>query len=221
MNWGCNNRSLMSICLATGLIAPLVLIGADRQSSKGSDSSRSSGSTRSGSSSSTNEHQFQIVVTRNIFNPDRGYRPPPKPKSDPRPPAPPKADRLALTGALVTANGNYGFFDGTKSEFRRVARANSEIAGLKIVEITSKHASLRDGTNTYVLKVGSEMEKPVDSPWKLSEGRSSFSSGGSLSSSSGVATSSTGSSTSGAGSAADERRAALLKALLERKKSGK
>ncbi len=195
--------------------AAVVAVPTEDRTAVGSKSAEVSSSTRSG------RKNYEVVVTRNIFNPDRGRRPPPpKTIKVERRPEPPKAERLVLTGTLVAENGNYGFFDGTKSDYRKVVRANSEIGGLKVIEITSKHASMQDGTNVFELKVGSEMAKQPDAPWKLSEGRSGFSSGGSLSS----AGSGSSATQSSSGGAADEKSPAL-KALLEklriRKESGK
>jgi hypothetical protein len=166
---------------------------------------------------------FKVVVTRNIFNPNRGYKaPPPKKREAPRP-APPRADELTLTGVLTSKSGSYGFFDGTSAEFRRVAKLNQKIAEFTVMKITTSGVKLQQGTNTFDLALREKLLRTGSDPWKKGEGRSTLSSSGSTmgsSSSSTTSSSSTASQPSSAGAASSEddgRRKRLLELMKKRR----
>lgn len=193
----------------------LILSWPTAAASRGGSSNRSSAGGSSGNLVESDPRKaFEVVVVRNIFNPNRGYKPPP-PKEERRDPPPPPTEKLALTGTLISEAGHYGFFDGSKSDYRMVAKLQQEIGGLKLAEVTTTHVRLQSGTNEFQLPIGSEMSRTGTNAWVLAGVRTSSSgeSPASTSTSDGGTTSDSSASSS---SAAD--RSAKLKELLARRK---
>lgn len=127
---------------------------------------------------------FQIVSERNIFNPHRskrsGDRPPPRPEPEKRV----KMDRFALLGTMSYEKGRYAFFDGSSSDFRKVAKPEDLIAGFKITEIAPTCVKLQLTNGTLLeLCVGMQMKRSEDADWQLA-GRADGSNGSSSSGSS-------------------------------------
>ncbi|MFT4689662.1 MAG: hypothetical protein ACI9OD_001872 [Limisphaerales bacterium] len=166
---------------------------------------------------------FKVVVTRNIFNPNRGYKtPPPKKREAPRP-VPTRTDELTLTGVLTANSGSYGFFDGSSQEFRRVAKLNQKIAEFTVMKITTSGVELQNGTNTFDLALREKLLRTGSEPWKKGIGKSTLKSSGSVmgsSSSTSTSSSSTDSKPSTAGAPSsedDERRKRLLELMKKRR----
>src|SRR5262245_5625183 len=67
---------------------------------------------------------FKIVTDRNIFNPHRYARS--SRVRETRPTA--KSDSFALVGTMSYERGTFAFFDGSKSEFRKVVKPAEAIA---------------------------------------------------------------------------------------------
>ncbi len=162
---------------------------------------------------------FKVVVTRNIFNPNRGYKPPPPKKEKPRQPAPPRKDEFTLTGVMTAPTNSYAFFDGTDRSYRRVARVNEEIEEFKVLKISTDGVELKWGTNTVKLAPRERLTKTGDEPWKKGEGRSNLKNSGSLSSTSSSSSSSDSSGKESEASSEDaERKKRLLEILKARRK---
>lgn len=166
---------------------------------------------------------FKVVVTRNIFNPNRGYKtPPPKKREAPRP-VPPRTDELTLTGVLTANSGSYGFFDGSSQEFRRVAKLKQKIAEFTVMKITTSGVELQNGTNTFDLALREKLLRTGSEPWKKGVGKSTLKSSGSVISSpaSSTTSSTSTSSSTGAASSADGDRMKRLAELLKARRAGK
>ena len=127
---------------------------------------------------------FKVVAERNIFNPHRskrsGDRPPPRTEPEKRV----KMDRFALLGTMSYEKGRYAFFDGSSSDFRKVARPEDSIAGFKITEVAPTCVKLMLTNGTLIeLCVGMQMKRSEDADWQLA-GRADGSNGSSSSGSS-------------------------------------
>lgn len=127
---------------------------------------------------------FKIVAERNIFNPHRskraGDRPPPRTEPEKRV----KMDRFALLGTMSYEKGRYAFFDGSSSDFRKVAKPEDSIAGFKITEVAPTCVKLMLTNGTLLeLCVGMQMKRSDDADWQLA-GRADESNGSSSSGSS-------------------------------------
>ena len=122
---------------------------------------------------------FKIVAERNIFNPHRskraGARPPPRTEPEKRV----KMDRFALLGTMSYEKGRYAFFDGSSSDFRKVAKPEDSIAGFKITEVAPTCVKLMLTNGTLLeLCVGMQMKRSDDADWQLA-GRADESNGSS------------------------------------------
>ena len=133
---------------------------------------------------------FKIVAERNIFNPHRskrsGDRPPPRTEPEKRV----KMDRFALLGTMSYEKGRYAFFDGSSSDFRKVAKPEDSIAGFKITEVAPTCVKLQLTNGTLLeLCVGMQMKRSEDADWQLAgkaDGSDSAGSGSGSKSSSGT-----------------------------------
>jgi hypothetical protein len=145
---------------------------------------------------------FRLITERNIFDPNRMPHTP----SGPRP-APKVVESFALVGTMSYGKGDFAFFDGTSSEYKKVLKASDSIAGYRIVAIEPDSVRLARDTNQMVLAVGNQMRRQEGGPWvqAAGTGESAASSGGASNSAS--AGSSSGSSTSD-----------ILKRLMERRR---
>ena len=75
-----------------------------------------------------------------------------------------------MIGTLSYEKGNFAFFEGSSSEYRKVLSPADTIAGYKIAEITADHVKL-EGTNGQAIElpVGKEMKKADEEPWRLDD----------------------------------------------------
>jgi len=76
-------------------------------------------------------------------------------------------DAFSLVGTMSYAKGDFAFFKGTNSEYRRVVRPEGAIAGYKVTEITPQSVKLESGGQTVEMKVGTEMRRNDDGGWQL------------------------------------------------------
>ncbi len=107
-----------------------------------------------------------------------------------------RVDNVALVGTMSYEKGPFAFFDGSSSSYRKVAKILDEVAGFKVLEVHTGHVKLQSGTNMFELRVGMQLRREEQGPWKVTErdlpreenrfasGSSSFSRTGSGSSSS-------------------------------------
>jgi hypothetical protein len=151
----------------------------------------------SNADSRPNLNSFQVIDVNNIFNP---YREPPRPRE-------PNVVRVrisyfTLNGAMSYNDRAYAFFEGTGVYRGRVFTPSDTINGYKIVDITNNSVKLAAASNQFItLKVGMQMRKEDNGPWKLVA--TSMPASDSGFSDSGSADSSAQSSDSGAGTGAD------------------
>jgi len=106
---------------------------------------------------------FNIISRRNIFDPNRRGIPAWHPATPSRNP-----DIFSLVGTMSYAKGKFAFFDGTKSDYKKVLEPGSTIAGYTIKDITAKEVTLAANGKDLTLKVGSQMRKDGQSDWKQS-----------------------------------------------------
>lgn len=153
---------------------------------------------------------FRLISERNIFNPNRSHgssnRVPPRTEPEKRV----RFDRFALLGTMSYEKGRFAFFDGSSSEFRKVAKPEDSIAGFKVTEVAPTCVKLQL-TNGQILElcVGMQMKKIEDREWELA---------GKAEPAEGTArTSSSSSSSSGSSSTAGPESDEVLKRLLEKR----
>ena len=106
---------------------------------------------------------FKILTERNIFDPNRssdsGTR------GEPRRTA--RMEFFALVGTLSYQKGNFAFFDGSGSAYRKALETGDRIAGYKIAEITAERVKLEADGKQVLLNVGMQMKKQDEGEWQL------------------------------------------------------
>lgn len=112
---------------------------------------------------------FKIVQERNIFDPKRMSR---AARASARGSAAEakkaaKVDTFSLVGILNSASGDFAFFEGSSSEFKKVARPKDSFAGFRVTEVTPNQVSLIVEGKTNRLSVGSRMKRQDDGPWEM------------------------------------------------------
>lgn len=108
---------------------------------------------------------FQLIADRNIFNANRSARA----SRAPREPAPKAVvvETLALVGSMSYSKGDFAFFDGSSSEFRKVLKAGDAIAGFALKTIGRNSAQLEAEGKTIELAIGSHLRRQDAGEWQL------------------------------------------------------
>ena len=180
-------------------------------------------------SQGTGESAFRIITERNIFNANRSGG---QVRLESRRPA--QIETFTLVGTMAYEKGTFAFFEGSSSEFTKAMKADSVIAGHKLVDIYASSVKLEADGKEIELPVGSQMRREDAGLWQVavaeargsggggnasgnSSSRSSRSDRGSVSSPASGANSESGSppSTNTSSSSADQ--AEVLKRLMERR----
>jgi len=65
--------------------------------------------------------------------------------------------------------GLFAFFDGTRSDYRKVLKQDDTIAGFKITAIEPSHVMLGSATNEIDLRVGKQMRREDEGEWRMSD----------------------------------------------------
>jgi len=110
---------------------------------------------------------FRIIAERNIFNPNRSSR---SGRNFTRrePERRKRVESFALVGTLSYEKGQFAFFDGASSQYRKVVEPDGAIAGYKVTEIAANHVKLEATNGAAVeLRVGMEMRKQEEGNWLL------------------------------------------------------
>jgi hypothetical protein len=113
----------------------------------------------------TDYRNFEIIPKRNIFSPRRSpgnVAPEPRQKNRPR------TDTLALVGVMSYGKGPMAFFDGSRSDYRKVLKPNESIAGFKVTAIDASSVKLAASTNEIELQLGMQLAREEEGEWKLS-----------------------------------------------------
>lgn len=105
---------------------------------------------------------FRLVVDRNIFDPNRS------PRSTVAAARPKTVESFTLVGTMSYEKGVFAFFDGTSSDYKKVAKPEDAIAGYKVMTISPDSVKLLLNTNTLELRVGTQMRRREDGTWEHS-----------------------------------------------------
>ncbi|HXC99964.1 MAG TPA: hypothetical protein VN048_11530 [Verrucomicrobiae bacterium] len=108
-------------------------------------------------------NSFQVIEQNNIFNPSR------RPPRHIGPIVPVvRVYSFTLNGTMSYENKGYAFFDGNAVNRGNVFGLSDTINGYKIAEITNNTVKLAAASNQFItLKVGMQMKKVENGPWKL------------------------------------------------------
>ena len=114
--------------------------------------------------SRTDYSAFRIIGERNIFNQSRQHRGKDRSKSAVTEPV---GDAFSLVGTMSYEKGDFAFFDGTTSDYRKIIRADDAIAGCKVTAITPQSVKLEIGGQKIEMKVGAQMRRDDAGAWQL------------------------------------------------------
>ena len=126
-------------------------------------------------------------------------------------------ERFALVGTMHNEGEEFAFFAGSDSDYQSVLEIDQDIAGYLVKEIKKDYVKLEKDGEQIEFKIGMEMTRTGDDPWKLienSSGNWGSPSGRSRSSRSSSRSSST--TTSSAPLSGDK--SDILKKMMERRK---
>jgi hypothetical protein len=132
-------------------------------------SSRPAATTATNAPSRLDYDSFRIVNDRNIFDPNRTSRS----KGGEAPPAP-KIDAFALVGTLNYEKGQFAFFDGTSSQYKKAAKAGDTIAGYTVADIETKQVKLKSADKELDFPIGMQLRRENEGEWKMSEKTDEF-----------------------------------------------
>jgi hypothetical protein len=105
--------------------------------------------------------RFKIITDRNIFDPTRSGRQA-RPREERRPAA---VDSFTLVGTMSYEDRAYAFFDGSRSEFKKVAEIGKGIADYTVEEIFPDGVKLKGNDSSLELKIGAQMRR-TDEGWQ-------------------------------------------------------
>ncbi len=123
-----------------------------------------------GGPSSLDYAAFRLVAERNIFDPNRS------PRNNPRPSgaAPKISDAFTLVGTMSYEKGDFAFFDGTRTDYKKAVKTNDTIAGYKVTAIAPDSVKLAQNTNVLELAVGTQLSRRDDGTWARSATSASY-----------------------------------------------
>jgi len=102
---------------------------------------------------------FRLVTERNIFDPNR------QPHAGPRSQPTKVQDSFTLVGTMSYDKGDFAFFDGTSSDFKKVLKPDQTIAGYKVVSILPDSVKLEREKKDIDLRVGTQLHRQEDGTW--------------------------------------------------------
>lgn len=156
--------------------------------------------TSSSSASPLDFSAFKLITERNIFDPNRM----PHTASTAQPKA---VDAFSLVGTMSYAKGDFAFFDGTSSDYKKVLRPSESIAGYTVLAVEPDSVKLTRDNKQLELPIGSQLRRQEDGTWLESATTGSYASATSS------AASNSQSSAATSGSESD-----IIKKLMERRK---
>jgi hypothetical protein len=113
-------------------------------------------------SATTDFSSFQVIVERNIFNPDR-Y--PHRPGHTPHPSG---APTFSLAGTMSYRKGMFAFFNGNRSDYQKAVQEGGTIADYTVAKITFDGVQLQLNGKETDMKVGSAIRQEGNG-WELTQ----------------------------------------------------
>ncbi|HEV8543313.1 MAG TPA: hypothetical protein VGR78_13040 [Verrucomicrobiae bacterium] len=115
---------------------------------------------------------FQIIAQRNIFDPNRSAR---GGRGEPRETSKPaRTESFGLVGTMLYEKGKFAFFDGSSSDFRKIASPSDKIAGYTVTDIEQNAVKLETNGQSLQMTVGQQMKRADEGEWKLSATKETF-----------------------------------------------
>jgi hypothetical protein len=140
------------------VLAALVFGPAAHAADKRRETSAKPAST--GSATGDGFDRFQVIVERNIFNPNRTGRTRATQEEKPRP-----VDEISLVGTMQYEKGLLAFFHSSDAEFRKTVRVGDSIGNFKVERISAEGVELSRDGNTVPLQVSQQLRRAEGGDW--------------------------------------------------------
>lgn len=103
---------------------------------------------------------FELVRTRNIFDPNRRAvrKETEASRTQAAAAARPRSVHLTLTGTLVTDRRALAFFSGSRSEFNKIGGTGEKVGAFTIGRISGHDVELKDGDKVTLVAVGKRLQ---------------------------------------------------------------
>jgi hypothetical protein len=148
------------------ILAWLVVAGAAAHGQDTNVNTNANANTNASAPLATDFRSFDLIIKRNIFDPTRSGSRPSRVIT-----RPPRIDSFTLVGTMSSEQGQYAFFDGSSSDYRKTLKPAEKIAGYKIAQIAPDHILLAAASNqTINLPVGTRMRRQDGGVWKKTGG---------------------------------------------------
>jgi hypothetical protein len=108
---------------------------------------------------------FRQIADRNIFNAGRSSR---SARGGEEKPRLPQVDTFTVVGTMSYAKGEVAFFDGSSALYRKAVKIGETIAGHKVVAVTPDEVRMEADGKPVTMKVGAQMRREDEGPWKVS-----------------------------------------------------
>ena len=105
---------------------------------------------------------FQLIVERNIFNPNRIGRTRTAPEEKP-----PRVDEISLVGTMQSDLGVMAFFDSPDPAFKKTLKAGESVADFKVQSIAADGVELIRGDKPLALKVSQQLRRAEGGDWNV------------------------------------------------------
>lgn len=104
---------------------------------------------------------FQLILDRNIFDPNR------TPRRGGSEEKAPRIDQISLVGTMQSDRGPVAFFDSPDSAFRKTAATGETIGDFKIKSITQDGVDLVREDKTTTVKVAQQLKRAEGGDWNV------------------------------------------------------
>ncbi len=110
---------------------------------------------------------FKNIAANNIFNTHRspGVMPTSERRQTLRSS---RTESFALVGTMSYGEGPMAFFEGSKSDYRKMLKSDDMIAGFKLIAIETSLVKLASPTNEVELQMGMQLSREEEGPWRVS-----------------------------------------------------
>lgn len=153
-----------------GLVALLVAVAGFKSSAQSTNSPATANSAPSDSprvespAHGLDESAFHVITEHNIFNANRSGGKVVLPSQRAA-----RIEYFTLVGTMAYEKGVFAFFEGSNSEFTKAMKANSVIAGHKLVDIYANSVKIEADGKEIELPVGSQMRREDEGTWHAAE----------------------------------------------------
>lgn len=158
---------LTHIALAAGVCATLahaVFAASDRAERRRNNAptsvAASAAATPAAISPANSFDAFQLIVERNIFNPNRVGRTRATPEEKPL-----RIEEISLVGTMNYDKGLVAFFESPDSAYRKVLREGESVADFKVQRIAADGVELTRDDKVLGLKVTQQLRRVEGSDW--------------------------------------------------------